>query len=88
MDTLFQQIDTCPDLYAIRQLVFVNSAAYAYTEIRVDQHTALFGRNNLGKTSMLNALKLFLLPEENFKKCDRKFGFRSRSGDFYSAQER
>lgn len=87
MDTLFQQIDTCPDLYAIRQLVFVNSAAYAYTEIRVDQHTALFGRNNLGKTSMLNALKLFLLPEENFKKCERKFGFCSRSGDFYSAQE-
>lgn len=87
MDTLFQQIDTCPDLYAIRQLIFVNSAAYAYTEIRVDQHTALFGRNNLGKTSMLNALKLFLLPEENFKLCDRKFGFRSKAGDSYSTQE-
>ncbi|WP_409523179.1 hypothetical protein [Nitrincola sp. MINF-07-Sa-05] len=87
MDTLYQQIDTCPDLYAIRQLVFVNSAAYAYTEIRVDQHTALFGRNNLGKTSMLNALKLFLLAEENFKRCDRKFGFRSRTGDFYSTQD-
>lgn len=87
MDTLFQQIDTCPDLYAIRQLIFVNSAAYAYTEIRVDQHTALFGRNNLGKTSMLNALKLFLLPEENFKMCDRKFGFRSKTGDSYSTQE-
>lgn len=87
MDTLFQQINTCPDLYAIRQLIFVNSAAYAYTEIRVDRHTALFGRNNLGKTSMLNALKLFLLPEENFKRCESKFGFRSSSGEFYSTQE-
>jgi len=88
MDTLFQQLTTTgADRYLIRQLVFVNSAAYAYTEIRVDQHTALFGRNNLGKTSMLNALKLFLLPEDNFRKCQSKFGFCSRSGDFYSAQE-
>ena len=87
MDSLFQQVDTCPDLYAIQQLVFVNSSSFAYTEIRVDQHTALFGRNNLGKTSMLNALKLFLLPEENFKRCDQKFGFRSRTGESYSAQE-
>jgi len=63
------------DQFIIRQLIFVNSAAYAYTEIRVDQHTALFGRNNLGKTSMLNALKLFLLPEENFNGCKKKFGF-------------
>ncbi|RAU19352.1 hypothetical protein DN062_03580 [Nitrincola tibetensis] len=87
MDSLFQQIDTCPDLYAIQQLVFVNSSSFAYTEIRVDQHTALFGRNNLGKTSMLNALKLFLLPEENFKRCDQKFGFRSSTGESYSTQE-
>lgn len=72
------------DQFTIRQLVFVNSAAYAYTEIRVDQHTALFGRNNLGKTSMLNALKLFLLPEENFNRCEKKFGFSSSKGDKYS----
>ena len=54
------------DTFRFKQLVFVNSAAYAYTQIRIDQHTALFGENNLGKTSMLNALKLFLLPEVNF----------------------
>jgi hypothetical protein len=53
-------------LVGVRQLVFVNSAAYAYTQIpqiRVDQHTALLGANHLGKTPMLNALKLFMLPE-------------------------
>lgn len=75
------------DQFIIRQLVFANSAAYAYTEIRVDQHTALFGRNNLGKTSMLNALKLFLLPEENFNRCEKKFGFASSKGDKYSGSK-
>ncbi|MGB0662184.1 MAG: hypothetical protein ACPGMR_00160 [Pontibacterium sp.] len=75
------------DYFTIRQLVFVNSAAYAYTEIRVDQHTALFGRNNLGKTSMLNALKLFLLPEENFRRCEKKFGFKGANGNEYNGQE-
>ncbi|MCJ8298976.1 MAG: hypothetical protein MJK13_08600 [Pseudomonadales bacterium] len=72
------------DQFIIRQLIFVNSAAFAYTEIRVDQHTALFGRNNLGKTSMLNALKLFLLPEENFNRCESKFGFSSSKGEKYT----
>ncbi|MDP2520985.1 hypothetical protein Q8W30_00260 [Neptunomonas phycophila] len=75
------------DQFIIRQLIFVNSAAYAYTEIRVDQHTALFGRNNLGKTSMLNALKLFLLPEENFNGCKKKFGFASSKGDKFEGPE-
>lgn len=71
------------DVFSIRQLVFVNSASYAYTQIRVDQHTALLGANNLGKTSMLNGLKLFMLPEENFRDGERKFSFRSVAGNFY-----
>lgn len=75
------------DVFSIRQLVFVNSAAYAYTQIRVDQHTALLGANNLGKTSMLNALKLFMLPEENFRDGERKFSFKSVAGNFYSGPD-
>ncbi|WP_163560918.1 hypothetical protein [Halomonas sp. NO4] len=71
------------DTFRFKQLVFVNSAAYAYTQIRIDQHTALFGENNLGKTSMLNALKLFLLPEVNFRKCASKFNFRGTNGKVY-----
>lgn len=71
------------DTFRFKQLIFVNSAAYAYTQIRIDQHTALFGENNLGKTSMLNALKLFLLPEVNFRNCSRKFNFRGTNGKRY-----
>lgn len=71
------------DTFRFKQLVFVNSAAYAYTQIRIDQHTALFGENNLGKTSMLNALKLFLLPEVNFRNCGNKFNFRGTNGKLY-----
>lgn len=71
------------DTFRFKQLVFVNSAAHAYTQIRIDQHTALFGENNLGKTSMLNALKLFLLPEINFRKCTSKFNFRGTNGKVY-----
>lgn len=82
-----QQGNAFLDRFIIRQLIFVNSAAYAYTEIRVDQHTALFGRNNLGKTSMLNALKLFLLPEENFRACEKKFGFKGANGKEYEGPE-
>jgi hypothetical protein len=72
------------DVYKFHRLIFVNSAAYAYTVIRVDKHTALCGQNNLGKTSMLNALKLFLLPHENFKSCDKKFAFKGPAGTYYS----
>ncbi|MDU8357943.1 hypothetical protein [Pseudomonas syringae group sp. J309-1] len=72
------------DVYKFHRLIFVNSAAYAYTVIRVDKHTALCGQNNLGKTSMLNALKLFLLPHENFKSCNKKFAFKGPAGTYYS----
>jgi predicted ATP-dependent endonuclease of OLD family len=75
--------DTFVDTFRFKQLIFVNSAAYAYTQIRIDQHTALFGENNLGKTSMLNALKLFLLPEVNFRNCGSKFNFRGTNGNHY-----
>ncbi|MDP4559408.1 hypothetical protein Q9247_17190 [Halomonas meridiana] len=71
------------DTFRFKQLIFVNSAAYAYTQIRIDQHMALFGENNLGKTSMLNALKLFLLPEVNFRNCGNKFNFRGTNGKLY-----
>ena len=47
----------------------------------------MFGQNNKGKTSILNALKLFLLPEENLKDCKNKFAFRDSKGGFYSGGE-
>ena len=36
---------------------------------------------------MLNALKLFLLPEENFNGCKKKFGFASSKGDKFEGPE-
>ena len=74
------------DLYKVLRLVMVNSGSAAYVEIPIDQTAALLSKNNKGKTSALNALKLFLLPEVNFKSCESKFGFAS-GGTVYSGLE-
>lgn len=74
------------DLYKVLRLVMVNSASAAYVEIPLDKTSALLSKNNKGKTSALNALKLFLLPEVNFKDCKNKFGF-SSGGTVYSDLE-
>ena len=46
--------------YILKRIVFVNSANHAYSEIRLDNHLALFGANNAGKTASLAATKLML----------------------------
>lgn len=74
------------DLYKVQRLVMVNSGSAAYVEIPIDQTAALLSKNNKGKTSALNALKLFLLPEVNFKSCESKFGF-SSGGTVYTGLE-
>lgn len=71
------------DLYKVLRLVMINSGSAAYVEIPIDQTAALLSKNNKGKTSALNALKLFLLPEVNFKSCESKFGF-SSGGTVYT----
>lgn len=70
------------EAFKIKQVVLVNSGVYCNTQVRIDQHTALLGDNNKGKTSLLNSLKLFLLPEENFHDCERKFAFKSSKGHY------
>ncbi len=72
--------------YCIHRMVFVNSGSSAYVELPMDKTAALFGRNNEGKTSGLSALKLFVLPEVNFKGCQAKFAFGS-GGELYTAQQ-
>ena len=44
--------------YSVKKLIAVNSITYCYIELEIDRYCALFGRNNVGKTSLLNALKL------------------------------
>lgn len=68
--------------YIIHRLIFVNSGASAYVEMPMDRTAALFGKNNEGKTSSLSALKLFVLPEQTLKACERKFGFASQKREY------
>lgn len=53
--------------FGVRRLVLVDSAGFCYVEIPVDNHGLILGPGNLGKSSLLNSLRLFLLPENNFK---------------------
>ena len=68
--------------YKINELIFVNSGANYYARLPVNQHSVLVAPNNGGKTSSLSALKLFMLPEINFKKQKDKFGFQS-GGEYF-----
>jgi len=74
--------------FRIRRLVLVDSAGFCYVEIPVDEHAVILGTGNLGKSSLLNSLRLFLLPEGNFRNSRKKFSFRNASaGSFYSNEE-
>ena len=73
--------------YSVKKLIAINSICYCYTELPIDRHCALFGGNNLGKTSLLNALKLHLFPEISFNDCKAKFAFKSSKGELFSTED-
>lgn len=73
--------------YSVKKLIAVNSITYCYVELPIDKHCALFGGNNVGKTSLLNALKLHFFPEISFNNCEKKFAFKSAKGDLYSTED-
>lgn len=73
--------------YCVKKLIAINSISYCYIELPIDQHCALFGRNNLGKTALLNSLKLHLYPEISFNDCKTKFAFKSSKGELYSTED-
>lgn len=74
-------------LISISRLVTVDSAGVAIAEIDLREGGILIGGGNIGKTSILNAIRLFLLPEENFKDSAKKFGFADKEGKFFSNDE-
>ncbi len=74
-------------LISISRLVTVDSAGVAIAEIDLREGGILIGGGNIGKTSILNAIRLFLLPEENFKDSAKKFGFSDKEGKFFSNDE-
>lgn len=72
--------------YALIRLVYINSANHGYSEIMLDKHLAMFGRNNAGKTASLAGTKLLLFPEIDFFNCPEKFRFIGKNGP-YSTEE-
>ncbi|MBL1321205.1 MAG: hypothetical protein COA63_009125 [Methylophaga sp.] len=73
------------DTIKIKRLVLVDSAGFCFIEIPIDRHAILLGKGNIGKSSLLNSLRLFLLPENNFNKSRIKFAFREpKKNDYYS----
>jgi len=73
--------------FVLKKLVLVDSAGFCYSEIELDKHTILLGEGNVGKSSLLNCIRLFLLPEVNFKKAKDKFNFRSSNGEEYGQEQ-
>ncbi len=74
--------------FEIKRLVLVDSAGFCYVDLPVDEHAILLGNGNLGKSSLLNSLRLFLLPENNFKNSKNKFAFSTPKRDgFYDNEE-
>lgn len=73
--------------FVLKKLVLVDSAGFCYSEIELDKHTILLGEGNVGKSSLLNCIRLFLLPEVNFNRAKDKFNFKSSNGYEYDRNE-
>ncbi len=74
--------------FEIKRIVLVDSAGFCFVELPVDEHAILLADGNVGKSSILNSLRLFLLPENNFKNSKNKFAFSTPKNDgFYDNEE-
>lgn len=74
--------------FEIKRMVLVDSAGFCYIELPLDEHAILLADGNVGKSSILNSLRLFLLPENNFKNSKNKFSFSTPKHDgFYDNEE-
>lgn len=80
-------IDKTEYNHIIKQVIIYNSAKYAYFENELNHNILIEGKNNLGKTSFLNALQLLLLPENNLKNIKNKFDFKQGGGKSYTAED-
>lgn len=71
---------------SLEKIAYINSAKYSLLVADLKKNTVIYGRNNSGKTSFLNGLRLFL-PEENLKLADLKFGFKDEQGNKFTAEQ-
>lgn len=49
--------------YGLRKLVLINSANYLIAEVPLDDSVSLIGKNNSGKTSLINALQYLMIRD-------------------------
>jgi hypothetical protein len=73
--------------FKFKRVVLVDSADLCYAELPLDEHAILLGKGNIGKSSILNSLRLFLLPEVNFAKAESKFAFRTSDKNSYYTKD-
>lgn len=71
----------------VKRIIAVDSSEFAYAELEVDAHSMLVAEGNVGKSSLINAIRLFFLPECSLAKQAANFGFSDSHGEFYSAEE-
>lgn len=76
-------------MYQQNLIAFVNSGSMCFAELVLNRHTLIKATGNTGKSSILNALKLFWLPEVNFMNAESKFKFVNKQSEagFYSGEE-
>lgn len=73
--------------FKFKRVVLVDSADLCYAELPLDEHAILLGKGNVGKSSILNSLRLFLLPEVNFARAETKFAFRTSDKNSYYTKD-
>lgn len=66
------------------KIIMIKSGSYDYMPLDLTTHTGLYLPNNRGKTSIINAAKIQLFNEVNFKDAGRKFGFIDPEGKAYT----
>ncbi len=78
-------MSTCPFSISLKRIIAIDSAGFAYVEVPLNGNLVLLGTGNLGKSSVVNAVRFFFLPDINVNHADKKFGFLSGSSNSESS---
>jgi len=78
-------MSTCPFSINLKRIIAIDSAGFAYVEVPLNGNLVLLGTGNLGKSSVVNAVRFFFLPDINVNHADKKFGFLSGSSNSESS---
>ena len=70
----------------VKRIIAVDSSEFAYAELDVDAHCMLVAEGNVGKSSLINAIRLFFLPECTMAKQAINFGFCDSQGEAYPSE--